>query len=193
MKTQKLYRPLGLLELERVLATNAKAFPARLAWQPIFYPVLNIEYATQISVEWNMPAEPGFCGFVTEFEVPEQYLEKYEVQVVGGSMHEELWIPAEELGDLNKQIIGCIQIVKAFYSEFYQGVVENTQVFKKLTAHQQIDLIAKASDWEDLFKKEHIAIQINYNYWRQFADYQEISDKIKLIWQEVLPDRKLID
>ncbi|MCU0443387.1 MAG: hypothetical protein MUE85_00620 [Microscillaceae bacterium] len=193
MKTQKLFRPVGLLELERILLTEARAFPPRLAWQPIFYPVLNIEYATQISVEWNMPAEPSYCGFVTEFELPQQYVKKYEVQIVGGAMHEELWIPAEELTEMNRQIVGCIQVTRAFYSEFYQGLIENTQVFKKMTAHQQIAHLAQVLDLKDLIRQEHIAIQINYGYWRQFADYQAITDKIKLIWQEMFPERRLIE
>jgi hypothetical protein len=192
MKLQKLYRPVGLQELEKILATDAKEFPPRLAWQPIFYPVLNLEYATQISVEWNMPAEPNYCGFVTEFELPQAWLSKYEIQVVGGAIHEELWIPAEELAEMNSQIVGCIQVVRAFYSEFYQGKIENTQVFKNLNAQAQLNLIAQSNNLPELIKKEHIAIQINYSYWRQLPDNQAIIDKIELIWQDLFPQRRLI-
>lgn len=193
MNLEKLFRPVGLRELERILLTGARAFPSRLSWQPIFYPVLNEAYAIQISVEWNMPSEPNYCGFVTEFELPKLYLEKYEIQVVGGAIHEELWIPAEELADMNVQIVGCIQVTKAFYGEKYQGIIENTQYFKNLNARQQIALLAKSTDLKDLIQMEHIAVQINFHYWRQLTEYQEVTNKIKLIWQELFPERRLIE
>ncbi len=41
----KLYRPVGTKELELVIRSGNKAFPPRLPEQPIFYPVLNEEYA----------------------------------------------------------------------------------------------------------------------------------------------------
>lgn len=31
--------------------------------QPIFYPVINIEYARQIALEWNTKSAPGYAGF----------------------------------------------------------------------------------------------------------------------------------
>jgi hypothetical protein len=55
MKTLKLYRPVGLREMELIAESNFKAFPPRLEWQPIFYPVLNHAYAEQIALEWNTP------------------------------------------------------------------------------------------------------------------------------------------
>jgi len=49
MKT--LYRPVGIKELELIERLDWKAFPPRLDWQPIFYPVLNQPYAEQIARE----------------------------------------------------------------------------------------------------------------------------------------------
>ena len=40
-----LYRPVGLNELRLIYESGLKAFPPRLPEQPIFYPVLNLEYA----------------------------------------------------------------------------------------------------------------------------------------------------
>ena len=48
-----LYRPVGLTEMKLILDLNLKAFPPRLPEQPIFYPVLNKQYADQIASEWN--------------------------------------------------------------------------------------------------------------------------------------------
>jgi hypothetical protein len=42
-----LHRPVGPKELELIAASGYRAFPPRLPEQPIFYPVLNEEYAIQ--------------------------------------------------------------------------------------------------------------------------------------------------
>jgi hypothetical protein len=110
-----LYRPIGLKELQLIIDLNFKAFPPRLEWQPIFYPVLNQEYAEQIAEKWNTKDEfSGYCGIVTRFDLPTSYLQKYEVHNVGGFIHNELWVPSENLNEFNSQIIGQIEIVKVF-------------------------------------------------------------------------------
>lgn len=117
MKTT-LYRPVGLKELQLIIDLDFKGFPPRLEWQPIFYPVLNQNYAEQIAEKWNTKDEfSGYCGIVTRFDLPTDYLQKYEVHNVGGFMHNELWVPAEDLKEFNKQIIGQIEIVKIFIGD----------------------------------------------------------------------------
>ena len=72
MKTIRLFRPVGLKEMELIAESGFNAFPPRLAWQPIFYPVMNQQYAEQIALEWNTNDEfSGFTGIVTAFEVNE--------------------------------------------------------------------------------------------------------------------------
>lgn len=110
-----LFRPVGHLELELIKESCWTRFPPRLPEQPIFYPVMNEEYAIQIARDWNVPASGS--GFVTKFAVRRDYIEKFEVQNVGGQIHEELWIPAEELEEFNNNIIGTIEVTK----EFFQG------------------------------------------------------------------------
>lgn len=107
-----LYRPVGPNELALIEATGYTAFPPRLLQQPIFYPVMNEEYAVQIARDWNVPASGS--GYVTRFAVDADYLKKYEVQNVGGEIHNELWVPAEELGDFNAHIIGKIEVIREF-------------------------------------------------------------------------------
>lgn len=120
--TLKLYRPVGKKELELIADSGFKAYPPRLTWQPIFYPVMNFEYAAQIAREWNTPDEfSGYCGFVTAFEVDATYASKFAVQNVGGFEHNELWIPSEELAEFNEHIIGKINVLAAFYGEKYEG------------------------------------------------------------------------
>ncbi len=115
----KLYRPVGPKELELIKQSDMKEFPPRLPEQPIFYPVLNVEYARQIAKEWNAKSAPGFAGFVTEFEVEDSYISGFEIKTVGASFHKELWIPAEELENFNKHIIGQIKVIESYYGEGY--------------------------------------------------------------------------
>jgi hypothetical protein len=121
MKTT-LYRPIGLKELQLIIDSGYKKFPSRLSWQPIFYPVLNQAYAEQIALEWNTNDEfSGYCGIVTAFSLPTAYLQQYPVQNVGNKIHEELWVPSEELEAFNSQIIGGIEIIKVFVSNQFDA------------------------------------------------------------------------
>src|SRR5215469_10445238 len=116
METVKLYRPVGLKELELIMLSGWREFPPRLEWQPIFYPVLNETYASQIAREWNTNDQfSSFCGVVTAFDLQEGHFLKYSVQVVGGAIHQELWVPAGELAGFNNNIIGRIEVTAAFF------------------------------------------------------------------------------
>lgn len=112
MKTTTLYRPVGPKELKLIESSGWKAFPSRLPDQPIFYPVMNEDYAIQIARDWNVPASGA--GFVTRFEVEAEYLSRFEEQVVGGAVHCELWVPAEELEEFNRHIVGQITVTRRF-------------------------------------------------------------------------------
>jgi hypothetical protein len=117
-----LFRPVGLKELELIARLEWRAFPPRLPIQPIFYPVLNFTYAEQIARGWNTKdAASGYVGFVTRFEVDDSHASKYDVQIVGASIHQELWVPAEELEAFNAAIVGEIEVVASFKGEDYTG------------------------------------------------------------------------
>lgn len=78
--------------------------------------MLHLEYAEQIAREWNV-SESG-AGFVTAFEVDEGFVRRYEVRTVGkAGLHEELWVPAEDLEQFNRHIVGTIRVVASFFSE----------------------------------------------------------------------------
>ena len=112
MKTITLYRPVGPKELALIEASGYKEFPPRLPEQPIFYPVLNEAYATQIARDWNATRDGS--AYVTCFEVDAEFLERYPVQTVGSSIHQELWVPAEEIADFNRHIVGSIEVIARF-------------------------------------------------------------------------------
>lgn len=112
MRTVTLFRPVGPKELALIEASGWRSFPPRLPEQPIFYPVMNEEYATQIARDWNVK-ESG-SGYVTRFAVEADFVARYPVQVVGAAVHEELWVPAEELAEFNRHIVGPIEVVARF-------------------------------------------------------------------------------
>jgi hypothetical protein len=110
-----LYRPVGANELALIVDSGMKRFPPRLFWQPIFYPVLNFQYAAEIAERWNMhDAESDGVGFVTKFEIPEDFLQTFEIQTVGLDYHQELWVPAAQLEEFNDKIVNGIRVSKAF-------------------------------------------------------------------------------
>lgn len=118
-----LFRPVGLKELELIAQSGFKAFPPRLEIQPIFYPVLNFEYAAQIAREWNTKDPVSGCvGFVTEFEVEDEYVSKFEVQIVGSArVHQELWVPSGEMAEFNSHITGLIKVTASFVGPNFKG------------------------------------------------------------------------
>ena len=126
METTKLYRPVNKAELILIQETGWKKFPPRLPDQPIFYPVTNQEYASQITTEWNLPSYKN--GFVTEFELSNKYLSKFKVEKVGLDHHTELWVPAEKLEEFNGEIIDRIRVIEA-----YDSNPNNQYVFVKET------------------------------------------------------------
>ncbi len=128
-----LYRPIPLKELELIASAGYTAFPPRLDGQPIFYPVLTFDYAAQIARDWNTK-EPPYAGFVARFEMEQQYVEKFEDHTVGAKIHQELWIPAAELAEFNRHIVGKIEIAAAYYGQdFSQEIDPRTNLPKLLS------------------------------------------------------------
>jgi hypothetical protein len=118
LPTTVLYRPVGQKELDLIREGGFRAFPPRLDWQPIFYPVLNEEYAAGIARNWNTKDEAsGFVGYVTRFRVRSGFLARYDIQTVGSRVHQEYWIPAGELEEFNHNIVGPIEVIAEFRPE----------------------------------------------------------------------------
>ena len=123
--TVTLWRPVGQQELYLIAQNRYQAFPPRLSDQPIFYPVLNRPYAEEIARDWNAKRNTPPVGFVTEFDVVAKVANRYEIQVVGSQkVHQELWVPAEELNAFNAAIVGPIRLVGHFSGEGYGGEID---------------------------------------------------------------------
>ncbi len=69
--------------------------------------MLNEWYATKIALEWNVPR--AGVGYVLEFDVDAEYAARFPTQQVGGRDVLELWVPAENMGELNRHIWGGIR------------------------------------------------------------------------------------
>ncbi|MFB8762085.1 ADP-ribosylation/crystallin J1 [Nocardiopsis alba] len=110
--TTTLWRPTGPEELALVRDSGWRAWPPRLPEQPIFYPVLNEDYAVRIAREWNLPRDGE--GHVTRFHVDSAFVSRYPVRRAGGRTILELWVPAEELPEFNAHLRGPIELVRSF-------------------------------------------------------------------------------
>ncbi|MBD5472680.1 MAG: hypothetical protein HDR20_07230 [Lachnospiraceae bacterium] len=58
-------------QYKTVLATNRKKSS-------------NEKYATEIAAQWNVKYNDDHKGYVTKFEIDDEYFPQFEVQVVGG-------------------------------------------------------------------------------------------------------------
>lgn len=113
MKTVTSYRSVNQEELDLVKKSGYKEWPPRLPEQPIFYPVTNEKYAREIN-RWNV--KDYSVGYITRFEVKKNYLDHYEIKTVGAVHATEWWIPAEDLIEFNKNIVGKIIVIEKMSS-----------------------------------------------------------------------------
>jgi hypothetical protein len=44
------------------------------------------------------------------------FVKRYRSETVGSSIHRELWVPAEELEEFNRHIVGPIEVIAEFYA-----------------------------------------------------------------------------
>ena len=114
IQTTILFRPVVPQELALIQESDFSQFPPRLEGQPYFYPVQNEEYAIQIARDWNAKNPAIGIGFVTRFRIRTGYLARFDIKTVGSAIHKEYWIPAEELSEFNRNIIGKIEVIAEF-------------------------------------------------------------------------------
>jgi len=121
-----LFRPVGLLELELIARSGFTEFPPRLPEQPFFYPVLTEAYAHAIARDWNTGDEAsGYSGFATRFEIDDAFAAQYPARTVGSSEYRELWVPASELPEFNRHIVGKITSIAAYTGPKFRGTLDS--------------------------------------------------------------------
>ena len=149
----------------RIFELDLRAFPPRFEWQPIFYPVLLEDYAIQIARDWNTgDAASGFAGYVTAFRVDSEYLQKFTVQVVGAEdLHQELWIPAEELDEFNAHILEEVRVTRSFFGPQFQGYIPDSGIFAGLDARAQWDLLTQDVDLDP--SQDPLSVMLHLRFW----------------------------
>src|SRR5687767_4769557 len=178
-----LYRPVGLQELALIYDSGMKAFPARLAQQPIFYPVFQLEYARQTASGWNAKSGQS-AGYVTQFKVDDEYISQFEEHTVGGSQYQEFWIPAEKMEEFNRHILGHIKVLEAHFGDAFQGFIPEQFGLQGKNAVEQFTLLAnsylyKRMDFYLEIRRNHKAIFLNYPFWQKYEfKNQGLKEKV---------------
>ncbi|MGE5374576.1 MAG: tetratricopeptide repeat protein [Bacteroidota bacterium] len=177
-----------------------KTFPARLPQQPIFYPVLQLEYARQIASDWNVKREQ-FAGYVTEFKVEDDYINHFEEHAVGGLQYQELWIPAEEMEEFNRHITGHIKVVEAYFAEGFQGFIPEQFGLHGKDAIAQFTMLANSYIYSRMdfyleIKRNHKAVYLNYPFWQKYDSKnpglkEKMLQSIREVWLTSFPKTPL--
>lgn len=193
-----LYRPVGFEELLLIYRAGLKQFPPRLPEQPIFYPVLDEGYARQIARDWN--ATGNGAGYVTVFEVDDEYVKSFEVHQVGAREHRELWVPAESLGEFNAHVLGLIRLGAAYFGPDFAGCVPKAFSLRGKAASAQFEALRgihryNLMDFHGEITANHEEVFAHFPYWEQLASAAAPRDSkaadllsaIKRVWEHAFP------
>jgi hypothetical protein len=178
-----------------------QAFPPRLPEQPIFYLVLKFAYAAQIARDWNTKSH-SFAGYVTEFTVDDLYLSQFERRIVGGRIHEELWVPAEQLVEFNRHILGPIAVRAAYFGPGFQGYVPSKFMLNGRNAIEQFVSLVRIFDYNRVdfmleIRANSLTIFLHYPFWKQYGfsaseiqteEKEQVLIAIAGVWQEAHPN-----
>ena len=171
-----------------MLDAGLVAWPPRLPDQPIFYPVLNLDYAVQITRDWNAAGE-GQVGYATRFELDDAYAARFAPQIVGRRDHAELWVPAEELAELNRHIRGHITVERAFFGPKFRGLVPERGVWSALDAGAQLaDLTKRVSVGDQLdlvVAANRNAVFLHLPYWDTLNS--SVATAVRAAWRSQFP------
>jgi hypothetical protein len=117
--TVVLFRPIGCQELELIEKSGFTQFPPQAFSPAYLLSSSEPRVRRKVARDWNTKdADSGYMGYVTRFRVRRDYLSKYPVQLVGArSVHEEYWIPAEDLEQFNENLVGLIEIIASFQAD----------------------------------------------------------------------------
>jgi hypothetical protein len=81
------------------------------------------------------------AGYVTELEVEDAYVSRFEPHIVGSREHEELWVAAAELAEFNSHILDKIRLTEAYFGEGFTGYIpERLSLAVKYASEQFIVL-----------------------------------------------------
>lgn len=108
--TLRVYRPVGDVELRRILAGGRTRFPPLLPSQRHFFPMRTRSSAENLAREFRELGRGA--GHVLACDVRAAFLSRYPQHGLGE--HVEHRIPAEDLDAFNDAIVGLIEVVATF-------------------------------------------------------------------------------
>ena len=117
-----LFRPIGADELGLIAKSGFRRFPPRLAENPAFCPVAAFDDARRVAeLSKTQDKKSGFAGFVIRFEVADNYVERLEARLAHRPEGAGFEIPQSELENLNRHLVGRIEIVRRYFGERFAG------------------------------------------------------------------------
>ena len=120
-----LYCPVGLREVERIAASGFHRFPPRTPDRPIFRATPARDAAEAIARDWHTRDDAsGYAGFVMRFEVRDSLLDRYPLRAADDSGRRELRVPADELDELDRAIVGTIRVEASFAGPRFAGSLD---------------------------------------------------------------------
>src|SRR6185503_14018102 len=98
---------------------------------------------------------------------------------------QEFWIPAENLDEFNKHIVGHIKVLEAHFGDAFQGFIPDKFGLEGKNAVEQFTLLANSYVYKrmDFFlevKRNHKAVFLNYPFWLSY-DFKNQGLKEKVI------------
>ena len=99
-----------------------------------------------IAKDWNVAAYG--IGYVVEFDVSNHFLSQFNIENVGGEIHNQYWIPAEAIGELNENILGRIRLTKTFKNE--QQNISKFLSFVLRHEPEKINIQLDEKGWENV-------------------------------------------
>ena len=129
------------------------------------------------------------------------------MQTVGGSVHQELWVPAERLAEFNDKIQDTIRITDAFFSDSYTGFIPSQFGLARRTATEQLVCMAATFDYSGMdficeTAANHKAIYLNFPFWlsRDFSSHgvslsqrDRVLDAMRELWHPRFPQTPLYE
>lgn len=109
-----LYSAVNPEQLFGIQKNNWQSYPEHLFELLKLRPLSNQRTAEDIAQQWHV--QKSGAGFVISFRVDVTFLHTLPVSELMGEQDYEFHIPASAIKPLNKNIIGSISIIKAFYS-----------------------------------------------------------------------------
>ncbi len=122
--------------------------------------------------------------------------------MVGGREHEELWVPAEELDEFNRHIVGLIEVDAAYFGSQFRGFATMRGPLEGRDVTVQFVLLTRLPPVEgveprSMVETSHAVIFLHYPFWerRSFSDEsvtdderQRVLEKVGDVWSGVFPE-----